>query len=160
MQKVYKWLTPLIAVGVAVFTALFVLSLYEHNQPVEVKSLDLQTQNSLPNYKKNWLDSFSKIDIEQHNYPLGEVLIKFDLQKESIKKLPLYRLLANISDPYELFCLEQEVKLTKLHYILNKNSSNIELFIYADDKNRLENLLLRLKEYDIKAQIEPNTKET
>jgi hypothetical protein len=158
MQKILKWLTPLIAVGVAVFIILFLISINSQEVFLDTKPLTLEenTTNNKPD--KNWLDHFVKSQRDGYFYPVNEVYIKVNL-KEKITKTITYRLYATIKDPYQQFCLEEELKLHKLKYYLKKDKLNVDLFIYSQNVGKLKNLVNVLKKYNIVATIKPYKEE-
>ena len=61
-------------------------------------------------------------------YPVNEVYIKLDLD-EKITNTITYKLSAPFLDPYEIFCLKEELKLHKLKYFLNKDKNGLFLRI-------------------------------
>lgn len=160
MQKIFKWLTPLIFVGVSAFVFFFMTSLYK-DEPIDV-ALANERHSKVPTttQTKSWLDGFAKVKSEDYYYPTNELLFRFDFEQNAVLGKNLYRLLANIADPYELFCLEEVIKRTNLHYMLNKIDNTIELLIFSDDKSKLDELVSQLRQYDIKATVEPNNKES
>jgi len=154
MQKILKWLTPLIAVGVAIFIIFFLISINSQDEFIDTKPLTLENNTTQTKSEKNWLDHFVKSEREGYYYPVNEVYIKVDL-KEKITKTITYRLYASIKDPYQQFCLEEELKLHNLKYYLKKDKLNIDLFIYSQNVDKLNNLVDVLKNYKIVATIKP-----
>ncbi|QSZ42061.1 hypothetical protein GJV85_08040 [Sulfurimonas aquatica] len=154
MQKILKWLTPIIALGVAVFIIFFLISINSQDVFLESEPLVLEhkTDEKIP--EKNWLDKFSKSQRLGYFYPVNEVYVKVDL-KEKITKTITYQLSAKILDPYQLFCLKEELKRHKLKYYLKKDKINVDLFIYSQNVDKLQNLVKELKNYEISANIKP-----
>ena len=62
---------------------------------------------------------------------------------------------AKILDPYQLFCLKEELKSHKLKYYLKKDKIDVDLFIYSQNVDKLNNLVKVLKNYKISATIKP-----
>ena len=158
MQKILKWLTPLIAVGVAVFIIFFLISINSNEAFVESEVLSLETKPRLNKPEKIWLDKFGESQRKGYFYPVNEVYVKVDL-KEKITKTITYRLSAKLLDPYQLFCLKEELNNHKLKYYLNKDKLDIDLFIYSQNVDKLRNLVSVLKNYKISATIKPYKEE-
>lgn len=152
MQKILKWLTPLIAVGVAIFIVFFLISINSKGKFVETEPLVLNSQVVIQKPEKVWLEHFSKSEKFGYSYPVNEVYVKVNL-KEKITKTITYKLYAKILDPYQLFCLKEELKNHKLKYHLKKENTNVVLFIYSRDVNKLNKLVKILKDYKITAKV-------
>ena len=158
MQKILKWLTPLIGVGVAVFIVFFLISINSTEEFIESEPLDFKTQEIQKKPEKVWLDHFSKSQRLGYFYPVNEVYIKVDLD-EKITKTITYKLSAPLLDPYQLFCLKEELKQHKLKYFLEKDKNGVELFIFSKNIDRLNSLVKVLKNYQISAMISPYKEE-
>ncbi len=152
MQKILKWLTPLIAVGVAIFIIFFLISINSKGKFIDTEPLILDSQVVMQKPEKVWLEHFSKSEKLGYSYPVNEVYVKVDL-KEKITKTITYKLYAKILDPYQLFCLKEELKNHKLMYHLKKENTNVVLFIYSQDVNKLNKLVKILKDYKITAKV-------
>ena len=103
--------------------------------------------------EKVWLEHFSKSEKLGYSYPVNEVYVKVNL-KEKITKTITYKLYAKILDPYQLFCLKEELKNHKLKYHLKKENMNVVLFIYSQNVDKLNKLVKVLKDYKITAKVE------
>lgn len=153
MQKILKWLTPLIAVGVAIFIIFFLISINSQGKFIESEPLILDSEVVIQKPQKLWLEHFSKSEKLGYSYPVNEVYVKVNL-KEKITKTITYKLYAKILDPYQLFCLKEELKNHKLKYHLKKENTNVVLFIYSQDVDKLNKLVKVLKDYKITAKVE------
>ena len=158
MQKIIKWFTPLLAVGVATFLIFFLIAInssvqYEDSEPL---SLDSNTTQKEP--EKIWLNHFSNVERLGYSYPVNEVYVKVDLD-EKITKTITYKLTAPVLDPYQLFCLKEELKQHKLKFYLNQDKKGMELLIYSQNVNKLNNLVKVLKNYQISAIVKPYKEE-
>ena len=78
---------------------------------------------------------------------------------EKITKTITYKLSASLLDPYQLFCLKEELKQHKLRYYLKKDTKGVELLIYSQDVNKLNSLVKVLKNYQISASVKPYKEE-
>jgi hypothetical protein len=158
MQKILKWITPFIAMGVAIFIIFFLISINSSEVYVDTKPLTLDTKAKETKPEKLWLDHFSKSERLGYEYPVNEVYIDINL-KEKITKTITYKLSAKVLDPYQLFCLKEELKNHRLKYYLKKDKINVDLFIYSQNVGKLQNLVKVLKNYKISAVIKPYTEE-
>ncbi|MDD5156792.1 hypothetical protein [Sulfurimonas sp.] len=152
MQKILKWLTPLIAIGVAIFLIFFFISINSNENLRDDVQLKHKSEVTVKELKQNWLDYFSKTEKLGYFYPVNEVFIKIDLN-ESVATRTVYKLSAQSLDPYQLFCLKEELKQHKLKYYLKQDKSGVELYVYSQDKEKLNSLVVVLKNYQISAKI-------
>lgn len=152
MQKILKWLTPIIAVGVSIFIIFFLVSINSNDQVINLSPLEHRSEVVIKKPKEVWLDHFSKTEKLGYFYPVNEVFIKVDLYENIVSKT-VYKLSAALLDPYQLFCLQEELKQHKLKYFFKKDKNGIELFIYSKDKEKLDSLVNVLKNYQISAKV-------
>jgi len=159
MQKIMKWFAPLLAVGVAIFIISFLVSINSQEPIVESKPLKLKSENVAPKQKeKIWLNHLSQTQKKGYSYPVNEIYVEVNLN-EKITKTITYKLSAVLKDPYQLFCLKEELKRYGLKYFLKKDKQGIELLIYSQNVDKLHSLVNVLKNYKILAQIKPYKKE-
>ncbi len=155
MQKILKWFTPVLALGVAVFIVFFLISINSSSDLDDVeKPLAHQNETVQEKPKKLWLDHFSKTERLGYFYPVNEVYIKVDLKKEVVPET-IYKLSASVLDPYQLFCLKEELRQHNLRYYLKKDKNGIELYIFSKSIDKLNSLVKILKNYQISAKIVP-----
>jgi len=152
MQKIYKYFAPAVAAGVMIFIIFFLISINSDDGFVETQALSLDTNVSDIKPEKTWLNHFSKTQRKGYSYPVNEVYVKVDLN-EKITKIITYKLTAKLHDPYQLFCLKEELKNHNLQYFLQKENAGVILFIYSQDVDKLNNLVKVLKKYKISAKI-------
>ncbi|MFT5662127.1 MAG: hypothetical protein ACI9TV_002775 [Sulfurimonas sp.] len=153
MQKVLKWFTPLIGIGVAIFIVFFLISINSQDEFIESEPLVLQDEVVQKKPKKVWLNHFSQTQRLGYFYPVNEVYVKIDLD-EKITKVITYKLSAPLLDPYQLFCLKEELGQHKLKYFLEKYNTRVELLIFSKNIDKLNSLVKVLKNYQITAVIE------
>ncbi len=158
MQKILKWFTPLIAVGVAIFIIFFLVSINKNEAYIASEPLKLKKEIASKKPEKLWLNHFSESSRRGYFYPVNEVYIEVAL-KEKITKTITYKLSVKLLDPYQLFCLKEELKNHKLKYFLKKNKTSIDLFIYSHNVDKLQELVKVLKNYKIVAEIKPYKEE-
>jgi len=152
MQKILKWFTPLIAVGVAIFIIFFLISINSNENTTNLVPLKHKSTVVAKEEKKVWLNNFSKTERLGYFYPVNEVLVEVDLTQE-VKIKTIYKLVASLLDPYQLFCLKEELSQHKLKYYLKRDKKGVELLIYSKDKQKLNSLVRVLKNYQISAKI-------
>ena len=152
MQKILKWFTPLIGIGVAIFLVFFLISINSQEKFIESEPLVLKDEVVQKKPKKIWLNHFSQTQRLGYFYPVNEVYVKVDLD-EKITKTITYKLSAPLLDPYQLFCLKEELKQHKLKYFLEKDINGVELLIFSKNIDKLNSLVKVLKNYQISATI-------
>ncbi|MEA1892463.1 MAG: hypothetical protein U9N33_07100 [Campylobacterota bacterium] len=153
MQKIIKWFTPVLALGVAIFIVFFLISINSSQELDFLEPLEHKREVASTKSKKVWLNHFSKTQRLGYFYPVNEAYIKIDLD-EKISNNITYKLSASLLDPYQLFCLKEELKQHKLRYYLNRDKDNVELLIYSKDIKKLDSLVRVLKNYQISAKVE------
>jgi len=152
MQKVIKWFAPSVTLGVAIFITFFLISInstQEYKKSKELSFLEKVVSNESTDI---WLNHFAKTQKLGYFYPVNEVYVEVDLN-EKITNTITYELSATLLDPYQLFCLKEELKKQKFRYYLKKNKAKVELLIYSSSKKRLNSLVVALKDYKITAKI-------
>ncbi|MBN2816114.1 MAG: hypothetical protein JXQ67_05485 [Campylobacterales bacterium] len=154
MQRVLKWFAPLLMGGVAIFLLFFLISINSEHVYIESEPLVLEQNITHIESQESWLNHFSKSERLGYFYPVNEVYVKVDLN-EKITKVITYKLSAKVLDPYQLFCLKEELKRHELKYYLMKNKTVINLLIYSQDVNKLNSLVAILRNYKISASVEP-----
>jgi hypothetical protein len=159
MQKILKWSAPVIAIGVAIFLLFFLVSINSDENIDKGEPLELQSKNITQKSKEIiWLNHLSQKQKQGYFYPVNEIYIQVDLN-EKIAKSITYKLSAVLKDPYQLFCLKEELKHYGLKYFLKKDRNGVELLIYSQNVGKLHSLVNVLKNYKILAQIKPYNKE-
>ena len=153
MHKILKWFTPLIGIGVAIFIVFFLISINSQEEFIESEPLVLKEEVVPKKPKKVWLNHFSQTQRLGYFYPVNEVYVKVDLD-EKITKIITYKLSAPLLDPYQLFCLKEELKQHKLKYFLEKDNNGVELLIFSKNIDKLKSLVKVLTNYQISATIE------
>jgi len=159
MQKVIKWFAPLLALGVAIFITFFLISINSQEINQETKPLKLVSETSIKIPKeKLWLNHLSQTEKKGYFYPVNEIYVKVDLNEKIIKAIT-YKLSAVLKDPYQLFCLKEELNSYGFKYFLKKDKKGIELLIYSQNVGKLHSLVNVLKNYKILAQVKPYKEE-
>ncbi|MEA3371262.1 MAG: hypothetical protein U9Q40_07965 [Campylobacterota bacterium] len=158
MQIIIKWFAPFLAFGVAIFIVFFLISINSSVEFGDSEPLTLESEVAQNKPEKVWLNHFSKTQRLGYSYPVNEVYVKVDLD-EKINKTITYKLSASLLDPYQLFCLKEELKQHKFRYFLKKEKESVDLLIYSQDINKLNSLVDVLKNYQISASVKPYKEE-
>jgi hypothetical protein len=156
MQKVLGWLSLLIAVGVVIFVIIFLISINSNEKEIIASPLKKTKEIVIEKPKQVWLDNFSTTKKLSYFYPVTEILVQVGLGSNVIKKIAkdqIYELSAPDVDPYQLFCLTEELRQNRLRHYLKKDKNGVELLIYSQNKSRLNTLVQSLKNYNISAKI-------
>ncbi|HFU74428.1 MAG TPA: hypothetical protein ENK65_02620 [Helicobacteraceae bacterium] len=156
MQRIATWLTPIIAIGVALFITIFLVEI-NNNEPVPSLNPTTKSAENSTNEESaqpRWLDKLAKSERLGYFYPVNEISIELDLDEKQVSEA-IYKLSAPLKDPYQLFCLKQELKQHQLRYYLEKDGDGAELLIFSKDIKRLKALVKALKNYKISANISP-----
>ena len=152
MHNVLKWLTPLVGIGVAVFIILFLVKINSSTRTKKLEPLKLQETKLSKTEQESWLNHFSKSERLGYFYPVNEVYIQAQLGNKIYSK-NIYKLSASLIDPYQLFCLKEELNQHKFKYYLKRDKNGVELDIYSKDRNKLNSLVRVLKNYQILAHV-------
>jgi hypothetical protein len=159
-HHIIKWLLPLISFGVAIFILFFLITINNSdNVNIDISiQKDSDMSANIKEEKSIWIERFAQNEREGYFYPVNEIYIELDLKKDIVYS-KIYRLSATLKDPYQLFCLKQELRQHKLLYYLTKNEHSIELLIFSKDQEKLNSLLNSLQNYQIVAVLEPYKEE-
>ena len=154
MKKILKWFSLLFAVSVTVFV--FFL-LYSINSDEKIPKLEPLAYSSLLEKQEPdnalWLNHLSQTKKKGYFFPVDEVYIKTELVQKK-KPKTVYKLLVKDLDPYQIFCLKEELKQHKLQYFFQKEKKRTKLLVYSHKRDKLENLTKVLRRYQIEAKIE------
>ena len=153
MHKILKWFTPVLALGVAIFIIFFLISINSSHELEYIEPLELHSDVVQKKSEKVWLNHFSTTQRLGYFYPVNEAYIEIDLDGQ-IPINTIYKLSAYLLDPYQLFCLKEELKQHKLRYYLKRDKNSVELLIYSKNIKKLNSLVRVLKNYQITAQVE------
>ncbi len=152
MHTFLKWLTPLIGIGVAIFIVMFLIDINSSKKTKYLEPFQLESVAAPQDRSKIWLNHFSDTQRLGYFYPVNEVYIQTSLN-EKITSKTIYKLSASLIDPYQLFCLKEELNQHKLKYFLKRDKLGVELDIYSKDNKKLSSLVKVLKKYQIIASV-------
>lgn len=159
MHKTAYWLFPLIASAVAIFIVLFFIDIH----PATSSRLDNTKSHSAKELvaedeKTSWIGRLSEIRQPEYLYPINEVSLEMNPLMQSDDKKS-YHLSVKLASSYDFFCLKQELEKTKLSYLLNQSSASMSVEIDSSDLIALNNLIEKLKMYQISATLSPFKKD-
>ena len=156
MQRYVHWLTPLIAFGVAVYITIFMIQVNQTEPLPVVKPVPIGSDHGAKASveEPRWLDALARNERQGFFYPVNEIYVKVDLNQRLVQE-KIYRLSARLHDPYQLFCLKQELNQRGLRYTLKTEKNGAELLIYSKEQTKLDALVNTLKNYQITASFLP-----
>jgi len=142
--------------GVAIFIVILLIDVNRLDPVEEIDaSLSSKGKDDISDAgKKRWLDRLAKNEQQGYFYPVNEIYVELDLDQRLVDEKS-YRLTARLRDPYQLFCLKQELRQHKLRYTLKNESKGAELLVYSKDETKIKAFLLSLKNYQITATMLP-----
>jgi hypothetical protein len=82
MLKALKWISSLIAVGVAIFVVLFLISINYDEKAIEITPLQKTKKIVIEKPKQVWLNHFSQAKKKDYFFPVTEILVQLDLNKK------------------------------------------------------------------------------
>ena len=155
MQKFLKWLWLFSVVGVFVFVFDFVYDIYKSDENIkEPKPLVFEVKIDSKNQDIKWLDKIKNKQIEKNDeLPVEEVVVKASLVKKTAKKIKLYKVEVNSLDPYQIFCLQEELNRFGVKYVFAKSKTDTKLYVVSKNVTKLKKLVDALKRYNIIATI-------
>ncbi len=156
MQRIAYWSIPIIAIVVTVSVVLFLVQINSDEpivtqQPTVSRTMESNVSQSS---RSVWLDRFSQSEQEGFFYPVNEIYITLDLH-QSVVKEKAFALSAFITNQYQLFCLQEELKQRGFRFFLKRVREGTKLLVYSKDHNQLQSLVKALKSYKITAKIVP-----
>jgi hypothetical protein len=156
MQRLAYWLTPIIAIGVALFLVLLLYRINQGETPPLLQQKPMGNSLSSGQISKDngWLERFSKSERLGYFFPVNEIYLNIDLNQQIIQET-IYQLKASIHDPYQLFCLKEELKNFGFKHLLKKDTKGTLLLIRSKNKDKLSQLVSTLKNYQITASVLP-----
>ncbi len=156
MQRIAYWSIPIIAIVVTILVGLFLVKINTNesvalHEPFVSNALEPTTTQVT---QSAWLDRFSQSEQEGFFYPVNEIFITLELHRH-VTKEQTFTLSALITNQYQLFCLQEELKQRGFRFFLKKVREGTELLVYSKDHMQLQNLVKALKSYKITAKIVP-----
>ncbi len=159
MRRFVYWLFPAIALVVAVF---IIALLIEINPSVPRNSSEGADENSVlasqSDEDTSWMNRLKRSKEKEYFYPINEVSIEMG-PKHIDPSAQRFKLIVHLNDSYEFFCLKQELKKTNLSFLLNQSENSMSVEINSCDLVALNDLVAKLKTYQISATMSPFKKD-
>ncbi len=152
MKKVLKWISLLFIGGVTTFIIYFLYTINSAKLIEEQKPLVFKSYMKDPEIDNLWLKHFRNHKPKRYYFPVEEIYIKTDLVTDE-KHIKTYKLVVNKLDPYQVFCLQQELKRYKLKFFFKKENNTTNLLVFSQSITKLRSLVNVLKKYQIDAKI-------
>ncbi len=159
MRRFAYWLFP----AIAIFVAIFIIALMIDINPSFHYSSKNEGQKDTVSISQSdedsgWINRLKHSQDKGYFYPINEVSLQLN-PKHSDSSPQKYRLMVNLNDSYEFFCLKQELKKTNLSYLLNQSGKSMSVEIDSSDLKELNDLVAKLKTYQISATMSPFKKD-
>ena len=153
MKEVLKWLSLLFAAGVAVFVILLLYTINAEEPAAKPEPLDPIVRKTEQKGQTLWLNHLVGTRKKGFFLPVDEVYIQTDLVKDVVPQKP-FELVVKDLDPYQIFCLKQELRRHNVRYFFKKSKEETQLLVYSKKMNKLNDLVKVLKKYQIDAKIQ------
>lgn len=103
-----------------------------------------------PKKAVSWVEKIAQKKGENYVLPTNQIFIEIGNLDGN---LGLTQLIIDKDDLYSMFCLTQTLKSFNLNFSLVKNDGVNLIYIHSKDRKILENLVKKLKEYDINSNL-------
>jgi len=102
---------------------------------------------------KSWIDNLEKSKKSRYGYPVNELFMHIDLQKNTQSKIKFYKLVIQNIDRYSLFCIMQILQNFNLPFEVVKQKFAPTIYLGGNSDEKLKKIKEKLKEYDIDSKI-------
>ena len=153
MKRLLQWISLLFLILVVIFIIALLYTIYAEEPIIKQKPLDPIIQTDKPKQDRLWLDRLLDKKQRRYYFPVEEAYIRVDLIKSKKGEKP-YELIVDDLDPYQLFCLKEELRRHRVRYYFRKTKERIKLLVYSKEIGRLRKLTQVLKRYQIDAKIQ------
>jgi hypothetical protein len=148
---------------IAIFVAIFIVALMIEINPSSRNSGEDEVDRdkaleSQSDEDSGWINRLKRTQDKEYFYPINEVSIEIN-SNHTNSSPQRYRLIVHLNDSYEFFCLKQELKKTNLSYLLNQSEESMSVEINSSDLVALNDLVAKLKTYQISATMSPFKKD-
>lgn len=156
MRRFAYLIFPAIALVVALFIVILMIDINPSSSDGLSNEQEKQTVKSLfvTHEQSSWMDGLRDSREKDYYYPINEVSITLHSKSMDSNTLQ-YRLKASLKDSYEFFCFKQEIKKSSLPYLLSHSGEQMRVEIDSHDILALNDLVERLKTYQILATVSP-----
>ena len=101
----------------------------------------------------SWANKMAQTSSRDFFLPVNELFIQLDLRDAERPKEHAFQLVIDRSDRYSQFCIVQTLSMYSLPYVYVKDKEQSSIFINSQTKEELEQIVNKLKEYDIESTI-------
>lgn len=121
----------------------------------QILNLPSKTNTEQNTKEQHWTDKMAKISSSDYNMPINELYLEFKFadRKPIREKEKVYKLEFDKTDEYSLFCITQTLRDIKIPYMVQKNKASSSIHINTNNINEVNDLVLKLKEYNIQSNI-------
>ncbi len=119
----------------------------------EIKVLN-ESQNNLDksNKKKDWVGELANMPKTEYILPTNQIYIHYSYPIQSDTKTA-YELIVDKSDIYSMFCIKQTLYNENVDFTIVKDGNLNKVFLNTSDSKLLQDIILKLKSYDINSNV-------
>ena len=117
---------------------------------------DTQTwQHQSKDKEPTWQERLSGMKSKDYTPAAERFSMMFDIDTSMLHpKSKYYQLIIDKNDMYSLFCLKQTLNSYQVKYALTRTSEGTEIFLETDKQILIDDIITRLKTYEINAKFE------
>lgn len=107
-------------------------------------------------YKEpSWQERLSGMKPKDYTPAAERFTMVFDIDTSMLRpKSKYYQLIIDKNDMYSLFCLKQTLNTYQIKYALTHTTEVTEIFLETDKQTLIDDIITRLKTYEINAKFE------
>lgn len=159
MRRAAYWLIPLIAVGVAVFIAIFLVQINPAAPKIDLESSShSESSKGLKEQVGSWISRLSGSSESEYFYPVNEVTLNLDMGGAPADP-EVYRMVIKPNNSDELLRIKALLKESELPFDTKTVEERTTVTVDSTDKAQLQSLVTKLKNYQITATLSPYTEE-
>ena len=102
---------------------------------------------------ENWINELATIKKKDYVLPVNEIFIEYNRPKIEKPKITAYELLIDKNDIYSMFCLMQTLRNSEVDFTVVRDGAKSQIFLNTQDSRLLQNIILRLRVYDIHSSV-------
>jgi hypothetical protein len=102
---------------------------------------------------ESWVSKMAHVTTREYHFPVNELFIKLQPQEAAPPKTQVYQLVVEQSDRYSHFCIVQTLDSFAFAYTLTKDKSENKVYIQAQNRQYLDAVVEKLKEYSIQSTV-------
>ena len=102
---------------------------------------------------ENWINELATIKKKDYVLPVNEIFIEYNRPKIEKPKITAYELMIDKNDIYSMFCLMQTLRNSEVDFTVVRDGAKSQIFLNTQDSRLLQNIILRLRVYDIHSSV-------